>query len=351
MKCTSIKGKYKLSDAELSAFCEQLAYMIKSGISLQEGLMLLGEEESSEIGAQVTLTLLDTVEQGGSLACALRATDAFPRYMVNMVEIGEASGKLEDVLSSLCAYYERQENIARSIKSAVTYPLVMIAMMIAVILVVIIEVLPVFANVFAQLGSEMSGFVSGVMQFGGAVSRYAVVIVAVAAAVIVLFFILRRTRGGKRFLAAVYERLFRKTSLAVASGRFASAMALMLGSGMDVDQALDMTLELIDNHSTRQKVTAVRQRMESGEGFAEAVAGVGLFSGLYGKMITIGFRTGTLPSVMKRIAQHYEEEADRKMNGILSALEPTLVAVLSLIVGLILLSVMLPLMGVMSAIG
>ncbi len=335
----------------MAAFCEQLAYMVKAGISLQEGLMLLAEDNKGAQGEQIVAALLDTVESGGSLAYALQETKAFPGYMVSMVEIGEASGKLEEVLGSLCAYYERQEAVAKNIRSAVTYPLVMIAMMIAVILVVIIQVLPVFAGVFEQLGSEMSGFVVGIMQFGSAVSRYAVVIVAVVASLIALYFILRRTQGGKRFLSGVYEKLFRKTSLAVASGRFASAMALTLGSGMDVEQSLDMALELADNPRIREKIREVKRRTAQGSAFAEAIVDVGLFSGLYGRMIAVGFKTGTMPSVMQRIARHYEEEADRRLGSILAALEPTLVAILSLVVGLILLSVMVPLMGVMSAIG
>lgn len=313
--------------------------------------MLLAEDNQSAEGKRIVAALLDTVELGGTLSYALKQTKAFPQYMIKMVGIGEESGKLEAVLDSLCAYYERQEAIAKNIRGAVTYPLVMIAMMVAVILVVIVQVLPVFAGVFEQLGSEMSGFVLGIMQFGEAVSRYVVVIVIVVAAVIVLYFVLRRTQGGKRFLSGVYERLFRKTSLAVASGRFASAMALMLGSGMDVDQSLDMALELIDNGGTRKKILEVKERSAQGIAFSEAIVDVGLFSGLYGRMIAVGFKTGTMPTVMQRIAQHYEEEADRRMGSILAALEPTLVAVLALIVGLILLCVMVPLMGVMSAIG
>ncbi len=351
MKCTHTKDNSRLPDAEVAVFCEQLAYMVKAGISLQEGLMLLLEDNRSTEGQRIITLLLDTVEMGGTLSYALEQTKAFPQYMIRMVGIGEESGKLEEVLESLCAYYERQETVAKNIRGAVTYPLVMIAMMIAVILVVIVQVLPVFAGVFEQLGSEMSGLVVGIMQFGETVSRYVVVIVIVVAAVIALYFILRRTQGGKRFLAAMREKIFRKTSLAVSSGRFASAMALMLGSGMDVDQSLDMALDLIDNGNTRKKIFEIKERIAQGSAFSEAIVDVGLFSGLYGRMIAVGFKTGTMPSVMQRIARHYEEEADRRVGSILSALEPTLVAVLSLIVGLILLSVMVPLMGVMSAIG
>ena len=267
--------------------------------------------------------------------------------MAQMVEIGEASGRLEQVLSSLAAYYDRQEALARNIKSSVTYPLVMIVMMAAVILVIVTQVLPVFQEVFRSLGSEMSGFVQGLLQFGSAVSRYAAVIVIVTGALVVLFFLLRTSKRGRNFLASCRTRMFKKTSAALASGKFASAMALMLGSGMDVDEALSMT----EDERSRRRIALMKQKMAGGMGFADAARNAGMFSGLYGKMISVGFRTGTLDSVMERIAARYEEEAARRMNAFVSALEPTLVAVLSVIVGMILLAVMLPLLGVMSAIG
>ncbi|WP_066685132.1 type II secretion system F family protein [Christensenella intestinihominis] len=344
-------GSGKLTNGEITVFCEQLAYTLKAGISLEEGLLVIGEDLGDAEGSRIIGELTEAVGEGGTLAGALRASGKFPHYMVQMVEIGEASGRLEQVLSSLSAYYERQEALARSIKSSVTYPLIMIVMMVAVILVIVTQVLPVFQEVFRGLGSEMSGFVQGLLQFGNAVSRYAAVIIIVIAALAAALLFLRASKRGRAFLSSVRARMFKKTSAAVASGRFASAMAMMLGSGMDVDEALAMTGELTGDERTRGKIALMKQKMEAGMGFADAVREAGMFSGLYGKMISVGFKTGTLDSVMDRIADRYEEEASRRMNAVVSALEPTLVAVLSVIVGLILLAVMLPLAGVMSAIG
>jgi len=345
------KNKKGLSDIEISAFCEQLGFMVKAGISLQEGLILLEADTKDAKGAAITRQLLDSVEQGSSLAYALKETGEFPKYMISMVEIGEASGRLEQVLESLRVYYERNESISRNIKSAVTYPLIMIAMMVAVVLIIIVEVLPVFQGVFQQLGSEVPPFVQNIMSFGDAVSRYSVVIGIVIAAIVVLVIVLRNTGRGKNMMAGLSGKLFKKTSSTMEAGRFASAMALMLGSGMDVDSALDMTKEVIDNKNIKQKIDEIKKHTDEGEGFAESIVKTGMFSGLYGKMIMVGFRTGTLDIVMERIAKQYEDDTNRRVNSIVSAVEPTLVAILSLIVGMILLSVMLPLMGIMSAIG
>ncbi len=343
--------KNTLSDLEISAFCEQLGFMVKAGISLQEGLMLLGTDSKSTHGKELTERLLDSVEMGGTLAYALKESGEFPKYMVNMVEIGETSGRLDQVLESLRIYYERNEAISRNIRSAVTYPLVMIAMMVAVVLIIIVEVMPVFQGVFQQLGSEVPPFVQGIIDFGSALSQYAAIIIIAIGAIIALFFIVRALRKDKDNAGTLSSRLFKKTSAVIASGRFASAMSLMLGSGMDVDSALDMTMEVVDSKHVRDKILEIKQHTNEGEGFAESIVRTGMFSGLYGKMIVVGFKTGSLDTVMERIAAHYEEEANRKISSLVSAIEPTLVAAMSIVVGMILLSVMLPLMGVMSSIG
>lgn len=344
-------GRIKLSEAEVSAFCEQLGYMVRAGISLEEGLLLLQEEEKSFVGRRILAMLSESVARGETLGAAVAATGAFPAYMARMVAVGEAAGRLEEVLGSLRDYYERQAELAKNIRSALTYPLVMIAMMAAVILVIVVRVLPVFAEVFRRLGSDVSGFVQGLIDFGAAVNDSAAVLVGVLAALLIASFILRASPRGGAWGRALAQRLFPATSRAVYAGRFAAAMALMLGSGMNVEEALGMAAGVMDQGPLRERATALQRAMEQGGSFAEAVIATGLYPGLYGRMIAVGFRTGTLETVMRRIAAHYGQEADRRIQAAISALEPTLVAALCLIVGLVLLSVMLPLIGVMSAIG
>ena len=125
----------------------------------------------------------------------------------------------------------------------------------------------------------------------------------------------------------------------------------MLASGLDTDQSLDMVHKLIDNEFIQEKITACKGYINEGVGFAESMVKADIFTGIYARMISVGFKTGSVDTVMKKLAERYEEEVDSHIAGIISILEPTLVAVLSIIVGMILLSVMLPLMGIMSSIG
>jgi type IV pilus assembly protein PilC len=197
----------------------------------------------------------------------------------------------------------------------------------------------------------MSSFARGIMNVGSAISRYSAVIIAVAAAVILAVAALRLSAKGKQLLSGLYRGIFRKLSATMASGRFASAMSLMLSSGVDVDRSLELTYELMDSPVVQDKIISMKASMAEGVRFSDALVQAGLFSGLYARMISVGFKTGTLDSVMKKVAALYEEDLNARIDRLISVLEPLFVAVLSLIVGLILLSVMLPLMGVMTAIG
>ncbi|MDD3193195.1 MAG: type II secretion system F family protein [Oscillospiraceae bacterium] len=342
-----------LSAEELSAFCAQLALITKAGIPAQEGISIMMEDSGSVRTRELLQTILDKLEEGAPLKTGLAQTQRFPKYMLDMVGIGEQSGRLDEVLDSLSAYYERSQSISRSIKSAVTYPAVMIAMMAVIIGILICSVLPIFQQVFRQLGSEMSAFAQGIMAFGAGLSRYSALIVGAILALIAAWVILRRSAGGREFLSHCYSSFFgtRRIAAKVAAGRFASAMSMMLSSGLDVDQSLDMAANLIDDAQTREKIQQMKQKMADGASFAEALMATQLFSGVYARMITVGFKTGAADGVMKKIAERYEEEIDDTIGKLLGVLEPTLVAVLSIIVGMILLSVMLPLMGIMSSIG
>ncbi len=342
-----------LSASELSAFCAQLALITKAGIPAQEGISIMMEDADDARTRELLQSVLDKLEEGEPLHSGLAQTGRFPKYMLDMIGIGEQSGRLDEVLDSLTAYYERSQSISRSVKSAVTYPLVMIAIMVVVIGILIGKVLPVFNQVFQQLGSEMSAFAQGIMRFGEVLSRYSAVIIGVILGLTAAWLILRRTAGGRAFLSGLFSSFFatRRIAAKVAAGRFASAMSMMLSSGLDVDQSLDMAANLVDDIKTQEKISRMKQQMAQGASFAEALLETQLFSSVYARMITVGFKTGSADAVMKKIADWYEEEIDETISKLLGVLEPTLVAVLSVIVGMILLSVMLPLMGIMSSIG
>lgn len=341
-----------LTNRELSSFCDQIAMILNAGISPVEGVSIMLEDTTTTEGREILGRIAEQIDVGQSFHTSISAAGVFPKYALDMIEIGEQSGRLEEVMRSLSAYYEREENIAENIKSAVTYPFVIIGMMTVVILVLIIKVLPVFNQVFLQLGTEMTGFSRTLLNLGTTISNYALVFIVLIALCVLLYFFMAKTPAGQKlwgifcaksvFTRPIYDK--------IASGRFASGMALTMSSGLDTDQSLEMVSRLVDNSVMEHKINDCRTYISSGTGFAEALVKVGIFSSMYSRMITIGYKTGSVEKVMAKIASGYEEEVDSKMSHLISVLEPTLVIILSVVVCMILLSVMLPLMAVIGGI-
>ena len=339
-----------LSNLELSAFCEQMAMILRAGISVIEGISIMKEDAQTAAEQELLGIIYDKVQETGTLAAAVKETGVFPEYICKMIQIGEETGTLDDVLYSLERYYERQEAISQSIRSALTYPLIMIGIMALVVVVLLTKVMPVFQQVFRQLGVEMSGFSRGALLLGNALSRYAIVFVAILLVLAVLFVWLVKTKKGRQQLENMGQhfKFSRELSEKMAICCFAGGLSLALKSGLTPERGLELVEELNENRFFGEKIAACRKLLEEGSNMAEALLQTKIFAGIYARMADIAGRTGQVDEVMGRLADQYEEEVDERITSFVSMLEPTLVILLSVIVGTILLSVMLPLLGILA---
>ena len=345
------KRSLALSHTEIAAFCSQISMIMNSGISVAEGLSIMLNDTESPQEHDILKQIHEQVDAGNPLFIALKKTGCFPKYVLDMTEIGERTGRLDTVMASLASYYEREESISKSIRHAVSYPMIMVGMMLIVFIVLVVQVLPVFNQVFEQLGAEMTGLSRNMMHLGQLIGQYSFVLVGIVALIVIAFVVMRSTTTGKALFERLKHRMFRKISAKIASERFASSMSMMIKSGLDIEQSLEMAYKIVDNSLVREKIDICRKRLESGSNFSDAIVEADIFSGIHGRMVSIGFKTGTVDAVMDKLSVTYEEEIDTQISNAIAVLEPTLVAILSVVVGMILLSVMLPLMGIMSSIG
>lgn len=348
-----MKDQKILSNAELASFCSQAAMLFHAGITPADSMRILINDAPDKDGRALLQAILDVCMQGEPFHKALESTHVFPDYVLNMIRLGEEAGHLESCMQSLADYYDKEDAISDSIKSAVTYPFIMIAMMLVVIVVLISRVMPIFEQVFEQLGSEMTGFAASLLNFGNSLNSYSVVLLLILCLIAAVYILATRTNRGKQLTRRFLTRfpLTKGFYASVACERFAGGMALALSSGMDIFSSLDTVSRLVDDAAMQAKITQCRESIRSGSNFAEALTSAGIFGSLYSQMVAVGFRSGDIDRVLSRIADNYEKETDKRIQDIISVLEPTLVIILSVIVGMILLSVILPLMGIMSSIG
>ncbi|MCR5100768.1 MAG: type II secretion system F family protein [Butyrivibrio sp.] len=342
-----------LTNYEISILCRELSLLLKAGISPYEGVQILLQGLNNS-GKDILESMYEVLSQGEPLSVAMRTSGVFPDYVANMIEIGETSGNLDTVLESIADYYDQEENVQESIKSAVSYPMIMIALMLVVITVLITQVLPIFSQVFSQLGTSMSAFAQTLLNVGNVLNKYSFVLIILLVVICLLFIFFTATSTGKKKFynfavkfgptKAIYE--------GIATQRFASGMVLMLSSGMDTYESLNMVEKLVENDVMVEKIQKCKNMiLEESLSFPEAVNKTAIFNPFYSKMISVGFDSGSIDNVMKQIAERYEQDTQKKIYRFISILEPTLVIILSIIVGVVLLSVILPLLGIMSSIG
>jgi len=336
--------KKHYSARELSAFCLQISLLLRAAIPLDEGLSVMAEDAADEEEKKILLHMSEEVELGSPFSVVLEQVGSYPSYVIRMAKLGEETGTLDQMMASLSEYYEKESILMKSIKNAVTYPIIMIFMLLVVLFVLFTKVMPIFESVYEQLGARLSPVSMAATRLGGMFSG-----VALAAGVLLL------GRGGKKIGAVehVADRFKRKSriALAVANRRFTSVLALTLHSGLELEKGMELAAELVENPAVEEKIKACGEELETGTDYYSAMKNTGLFGGFHVQMIKVGVRSGRLDQVMEEISRSCEEEADTALDNMVNRLEPTMVAVLAVAVGLILLSVMLPLVGVLSAIG
>lgn len=346
--------KKKLFDnVYLSSLCMEIGLILKSGISVNEGFLLVTEDEADSERKAVLLGIFDSLELGEELGNSMEKSEAFPKYMVDMIRIGEKTGSLESVFKGLSAYYDRQESISSSIRHAVIYPAILFTMMVVVIGVLVVEVLPIFNDVFAQLGSVMSPMAMFFLKLGEGIRAGRFVILGLLILVIAFCLAVIYNESVKEKVTRFFGGFMSKTNLGreIATARFASAMAMGLAAALDMDSSLEMAEKLNFGSAISERIANCRNLISEGKSFFEAVGETGLFSPLHSRMLSIGVKAGAADVVMEEIARRTENEANEGIDRVIGKVEPILVVVMSLLVGLVLLSVMLPLMGIMSSIG
>lgn len=352
MKKTEDRNRHVLPAEETATFCSQVLLILQAGIPLYDGMETLVESCEDKKGKEIFKQIASDVAETGILYKAVKNAGVFPKYMINMIHIGEESGKLEEVLKSLSIYYEREAKIRKSIKSAITYPILLIIMMAAVIALLVTKVLPIFEKVFNNMGTEVSQTGRSVMNAGLVIGNVAFIIIGIIIVAILVVYILSLCGFREKLKNLSFKLpLLRGLSQKISSGRFASVLAMMVSSGYSLEKALELAPGIVTDKVAREKIEKCSELLNDGKSFPDALGEIKMFDGMQNRMVSVGYKAGQLDSVMNKMAKIYEEEVDDSIEKLLSFIEPTLVAMLSIIIGGILISVMLPLTSIMSSIG
>lgn len=346
--------KHQRSYEEISALCQGLSLLLHSGVDAAEGFSLLAQEEPAGEKKELLEDMARQLDEGMTLSAVLAGEGYFPEYMCGLVAVGEQTGHLEQALRALGQYYEHCMRLDRHLRSALMYPAMLLMILFGVIVVLLTQVLPVFEEVYASLGGHLTGVAGGFLLLGQELKQAMPVlcgVLALAAAGLGIYSLSGSFRARITWLVHKCGG-DRGVSRKLNTAHFAQALSMGMGSGLTVEESVDLAEHLVKGTPrAKNRCLACREKMDGGTPPVRAMGETELLPPAQCRLLELGIRSGCHDAVMGQIARQLSEEADDALEERINQIEPALVAAASALVGGILLSVMLPLMNIMTAIG
>jgi type IV pilus assembly protein PilC len=348
----SLFGRLKKVNAKnLAVFTRQFSVMIDAGLPLVQCLDILGNQEEDKSFSRTILQTRADVEGGASLADAMRRhPKTFDALFTNMIAAGEAGGILDTILKRLATYIEKAVKLKGQVKSAMIYPVAVILIAVVVVAVILWKVIPTFASLFAGLGAELPLPTRIVIWASNSFVRFLPFILVGVFGGAFAFRQYYATENGRRVVDRVLLRLpvlgsiLRKISVA----RFCRTLSTLISSGVPILDGLEITARTSGNSIIEDAILSTRKSIEQGETIAAPLKETNVFPSMVVQMIGVGEATGALDTMLGKIADFYEEEVDTAVAGMLTLLEPLMIAFLGAVVGGIVIAMYLPIFGLIS---
>ncbi len=335
---------------EISLFCKQMSVVFFSQLSLAEGISMLADQTDNDQLKIALQEITDFVEQGYIFSDVIAMYNhIFGTYLCNMVLIGESSGTLDRIFDDLSEYFEKESKVRKKIKTAVTYPLFLAVIMSVIIAVIVKSVLPIFDTMLMSMGAEPSVFSKGIISVTRFIDYYGrifIVFVIIFAISLKLYF---KTEKGEYNLDKIKVTwpIFRNVYNRIIISRYSNSLAILLKSGSQIVNSVEQSNVLIQNKYLEDKFEKVYQDVRNGKSLSDALEETGIFPNSFIKMTVIGEKTGNLDAMLNKTASVFSDEVDNSIEKATRFIEPILISVLSLIVGIILLAILVPMIDIM----
>ena len=342
-------GRIKLK--QIAVFCRQFATMVNSGLPILRALSILTDQTESKELAKVLFAVRAGVENGSSLSAAMAEhPKAFNALFISMVKAGETGGVLDDVLLSLADQIEREVELRRQIKSAMTYPIVVVALVTLILAAMLLFVVPQFETIYSSLGGTLPLPTRMLLRVSKAVRTYWYIVLLGTVVASFLFRRYKKTEAGRARVDAVKIRipifgpLFHKVALA----RFASTLGMLLRSGVPILQALDNVNETVNNRVIGDAVDDVKTSVREGESIAKPLGRHKAFPPMVVQMMAVGEETGAVDTMLDKVAEFYNSEVTATVEAMTSLIEPLLIAVIGAAVGAAVIALYMPMFSVIN---
>ena len=336
---------------QLTTFTRQLSTLVNAGLPLMRAMRVLQRQEKNVALRESVAQMAESIESGSTFAEALAAhPKIFDRLFVNMVKAGEVGGVLDVVLARLAEFQEKAEKIKGKVKSAMTYPIVVLVMALSILTFLMMFIVPKFADIIADLmgGKGMPALTQFVMNASDTMVHRFPVVITVIVALVVIIKLLAKTNKGRFMLdqfklhAPVFGMLISKNSIS----RFTRTLGTLMAAGVPVLQALNIVKETVGNEVISKAVATIHDAVKEGENMAPPIASSKVFPPMVVSMVEVGEETGALPDMLMKIADSYDDDVDNAVAAMTSIIEPLLIIFLAVVVGTIVIALFMPLVSI-----
>ena len=348
---TRKKGK-KLKPDTISHFCRQFSIIMSSGINSLVGLETLAKRTENKVLANEMNRIVESVKKGSNIADAmLDKKSKFPRLLGAMVATGEETGTLEDVLSSMAVFYEREHKINQKIKNASTYPAIVAGLSFVMLFLFTSFIIPQMMESIMDVGGEVPFITKFVMSVGQFMSKFwwLVLIMIMGVSYVLLQYI--KTPLGRIQKDKIINKipLLGKGINSIVSMRFSRALYLFISTGYPLLQGLDHIKASVNNSIAEKAIMGAKEGIIKGETLAENLEKYHYFDSVLIQMIAIGEQTGQLETISNQMADFYERESDIYLSRLVAMIEPIMIIGVGIVVGILVISVFLPMMNMYDA--
>jgi type IV pilus assembly protein PilC len=337
----------KLTD--LSIFCRQFSTMIDAGVSLVRCLDVLGEQSQSAKLRRIIADLRYEVESGNSLSKGMsKYPTVFNNLFVGLIRAGEVGGVLEESLQRLSAFLEKDVELRRKVKAALTYPILVSCVALGIVMFLTMRIVPEFMKMFKDLGlKDFPAMTQMLMDFSDFMVHKFYIVAIICVICFIAFKMFTRTKFGRRAFDRFKLKVpvFGKLNHKVALARFSRTLATLLSSGVPILQAMETVAGTVSNEIISDAILDARARIREGDVISEPLRKSKMFPPMVVQMIAIGQESGALDTMLSKIAEFYDGEVDAAIASLTAAIEPILIVFLGVTVGFIVISMFLPLVG------
>ena len=347
----SATGKIQIS--ELTTFCRQFAIMLNSGISILDCLAQLREQHFSAFMKKILYMIYDDVKVGVLLSKAMeKHKKVFPEFFRSMIYVGEVSGSLEKVLNSLADYYENEVALKRKIKGALAYPIMMGVMLIGIVLLMLLLIVPQFEETLSTLNiteEEMNQLTVVVFAASRWVRAHGLTLLYVIVLIFALFFVLLRTEKGKMAMDVFKYRfpLTKNVQINLVASKFTKAMGLLLSSGMQMIEAMEVVQNLLGNRYAQKVFKSVIDDVRQGASLTFAMDAYKIFPQMLIQMLATGEKTGNVEDVLNRSVTFFDSQVESSLLRVTGIIQPVMLCLMGVVIGGMFIAVYSPMITIM----